>query len=410
MRFWALVIATGAASGLAGGLLMRLLRLTQHLSYSFPSGDFLRGVEQVPGERRFFVMLAAGAGTAAALYLIHRFAKAKGRGLSEAIWLGSGEMPQKLTLLRGLLSIVTVGMGAPLGREGALKDAGAVIANRLADLSGISPTERRILVACGAGAGMAAAYNVPLGGAMFAAELLLGSITLATVVPALTASMIGVACSWLLLPNVAAYTMPEYGVSMSLLFWAVFAGPLLGLVAVGYVHSIGWVGKWKLGGMQAAVWALLAFAAVGSMSLRFPQVLGNGKNIVQLTLFDQVGPGLLLWLVVLRPLATLLCLGSGAPGGLFTPTMTLGALLGGLTGDAWKLLVGAGPGQAGFALIGSSAFLSAATLGPVSSTIFLLELTRGADTLMVPLLIATVGATLTARLLGARSIYSARGD
>ena len=129
--------------------------------------------------------------------------------------------------------------------------------------------------------------------------------------------------------------------------------------------------------------------------MKFPQILGNGKNIVQLTFFDKIGAGLLCWLIVLRPLAAVLCLRSGTPDGLFTPTMTLGALLGDGMGRLWNYL---GPNNAipSYALIGSAGFLAAATLGPLSSAVFLLELTRKADSLMVPLLIATTGATITA--------------
>jgi CIC family chloride channel protein len=409
-RFWVLVLLTGAGSGIAGSLLMKLLRAVQHLCYAYGSGDFLRGVEQVSGERRLAAMCAAGLIAGTVLYAIDRFSKTSGGGgLSEAISLRSGRIPEGLTLLKGLLSIVTVGMGAALGREGALKDTGAVIANRLADWILTTPEQRRILVACGAGAGMAAAYNVPLGGAMFAAEILLGSIALATVVPALLASAVGVACSWVLLPDAAAYSVPVMQTSRSLVLWSVVAGPVLGLVSVGYVHTIGWAAKRKPVQLHAAVWPVVAFAAVGLVSLKFPQILGNGKNIVQLTFTGEIGSSLLIGLIVLRPLATWLCLWSGAPGGLFTPTMTLGALLGDATGHLWEKWFG-GQQIPGYALIGSSAFLAAATMGPVSSTIFLLELTRAGDALMVPLLLATMGATLTARAFGARSIYSARSD
>jgi H+/Cl- antiporter ClcA len=141
------------------------------------------------------------------------------------------------------------------------------------------------------------------------------------------------------------------------------------------------------------------FALLGIAATKFPQLLGNGKNIVQLTFFNQVDTGLLCSLIVLRPLAAAVCLRSGAPGGLFTPTMTLGALLGDAMGQLWNHF---DPGNeiASYALIGSGAFLAAATLGPPSSIVFLLELTRHADVLIVPLLIAAVGATVTARAWG----------
>ena len=404
-RFWAVIILTGAGAGLAGGLLMKLLRVVQHLSYSYPSGDFLRGVEQVSGHRRVIVMVLAGLIAATVLYAMKRFGVKSGGSLPDAVWKRSGEMPTAATLIRSLLSIVTVGMGAALGREGALKDTGGIVANKLSDWFGMTPAQRQLLVACGAGAGMAAAYNVPLGGALFAAEVLLGSLSLAAVVPAFVASFTGVAVSWLLLPNRPAYLFPALEVTHSLILWSVLAGPLVGFLSVGYVRGIGWAQTHKPKGLQVFVLPLVIFTALGLAAIKFPQLLGNGKNIVQLTFSNQLGAGLLCWLIVLRPLATLLCLRSGAPGGLFTPTMTLGAMVGEGMGRIWNH-VAAGNEMAGYAMIGSAAFLAAATLGPLSSAVFLLELTRHADPLMVPLLIATAGATVTARRYTVHSIYS----
>lgn len=403
--FWAVIVLTGAGSGLAGGLLMKLLRAVQHLSYSYPSGDFLRGVEQVSGQHRVIVMALAGLVAASVLYAMKRFGVQSGGSLPDAVWKRSGQMPTAATLIRSLLSIVTVGMGAALGREGALKDTGGVVANKLSDWFGMTPAQRRLLVACGAGAGMAAAYNVPLGGALFAAEVLLGSLSLATVLPAFVASFTGVAVSWLLLPNAPAYIFPALEVSHSLILWSVFAGPLIGFLSVGYVRGIGWAQTHKPKGWRVFVLPLVIFTALGLAAIKFPQLLGNGKNIVQLTFSSQIGAGLLCWLILLRPLATMLCLRSGAPGGLFTPTMTLGAMVGDGLGQVWNHLA-AGNEVASYAMIGSAAFLAAATLGPLSSAVFLLELTRHADPLMVPLLIATAGATVIARRYTVHSIYS----
>ena len=405
-RFWAVIILTGAGAGLAGGLLMKLLRVVQHLSYSYPSGDFLRGVEQVSGHRRVVVMMLAGLVAATVLYAMKRFGVQSGGSLPDAVWKRSGQMPTAATLIRSLLSIVTVGMGAALGREGALKDTGGVVANKLSDWFGMTPAQRQLLVACGAGAGMAAAYNVPLGGALFAAEVLMGSLSLAAVVPAFVASFTGVAVSWLLLPNRPAYLFPALEVTHSLILWSVLAGPLVGFLSVGYVRAIGWAQTHKPRGWRVFVLPLVIFTALGLAAIKFPQLLGNGKNIVQLTFSNQLSAGLLCWLIVLRPLATLLCLRSGAPGGLFTPTMTLGAMVGESLGQIWNHFA-AGNEVASYAMIGSAAFLAAATLGPLSSAVFLLELTRHADPLMVPLLIATAGATVTARRYTVHSIYSA---
>jgi H+/Cl- antiporter ClcA len=406
-RLWIIVLITGIGAGLISGLLMKLLRAAQHLSFAYHTGDFLQGVEQVSGTRRVVVLLAAGVLAGMVLYALRRLSANSGGDLSEAVWSKSGRMPAIPTLVSAVLSIVIVGMGVALGREGALKQASGVVAGKLSDWTHLTPLQRHLLVACGAGAGMAAAYNVPLGGALFAVEVLLGSVTLKTVLPAFACSFTAIAVSWLMLPNEAAYDVPNLELSHSLIVWAILAGPIAGSISVAYVRMIGWAQAHKPQGWQVIVLPILVFTLLGITAIEFPQLLGNGKNIVQLTFFNQIDTGLLCSLIVLRPLAAAVCLRSGAPGGLFTPTMTLGALLGDALGHLWNH-VAPGNEVASYALIGSGAFLAAATLGPLSSIVFLLELTRHADVLIVPLLIAAVGATVTARAWGVRSIYSAR--
>ncbi len=403
--FWSVIVLTGAGSGFVGALLMKLLRVTQHLCYSYDSGDFLRGVEHAPETRRVVILFLAGILAATVLYAMKKFLHEPDGSLSEAIWTKSGKMPTTRTLIHSVMSIVTVGMGVSLGREGALKEAGAVVANKLSDWTKLIAAQRQLLVACGVGAGMAAAYNVPLGGALFAAEALMGSLALSNVLPAFVASFTGIAISWLLLPNEPAYIFPVLNVSGSLILWALLIGPLIGLISLVYVRAIGWAQTHKPKGWQVIALPIVVFTAVGVMSLKFPEILGNGKNIVQLTFDNKIGAGLLCWLIFLRPLAAVFCLRTGTPGGLFTPTMTLGALLGDAMGQIWNHLAPFNP-ISGYALIGSAAFLGAATLAPLSSAVFLLELTQRADSLMVPLLIAIAGATITSRRFRASSIYS----
>ena len=236
------------------------------------------------------------------------------------------------------MSVVLVGMGASLGREGAPKQAGAVIANALSDRTRLSQEQRKLLVACGAGAGMAAAYGVPLGGALFAVEVLRGVLALRLVLPALLAAAVATAISWLALPNAPTYVVPPYGTTLSVVVWAALAGPIAGLVSVGYVRMIAWADFNKPKGWQRLVAPVLALGLLGAVSIEFPQVLGNGKDISQLAFTNQVAPLLLLTLLFLKPAVTVMCLGSGVPGGLFTPSLTLGALLGGVLGYVWGLL------------------------------------------------------------------------
>ena len=138
-------------------------------------------------------------------------------------------MPALRTLGSALLSVVIVGMGVSLGREGAPKQAGAVIANFFSDRVHLSDEQRRLLVACGAGAGMGAAYGVPLGGALFSLEVMRGMLALRYVLPALVASIVATAISWLALPDAPTYLIPAYTSSLSVVCWALLAGPIAGV-------------------------------------------------------------------------------------------------------------------------------------------------------------------------------------
>jgi CIC family chloride channel protein len=152
---------------------------------------------------------------------------------------------------------------------------------------------------------------------------------------------------------------------------------------------------------------IVALGLLGAASILFPQLLGNGKDITQLAFADQVAPALLLSLVVLRPVSTVMCLGTGVPGGLFTPSLALGALLGGVLGMAWSWIwPGVPPGL--YAVVGAAAMLAATTHGPISAVVLVMELTGRDRSFILPLLIAVVTATVVSRTLDARSIYDAR--
>ena len=304
-------------------------------------------------------------------------------------------------------------MGDALGREGAPKQAGAVIANTVSDRVRLSDEERRLLVACGAGAGMAAAYGVPLGGALFALEVLRGMLALRFVLPALVTSLVATGVSWGFLPDAPTYAIPAYQGSLSVTAWALLAGPVIGLVSVAYVRSVAWADRRRPKGWKRVLAPVLALGLLGAASIPFPQLLGNGRDVAELALTSQVGPLLLvallllLALLLLRPAATVLCLGSGAPGGLFTPSLAMGAMLGGVLGLPWAWLwPGVPPGL--FALLGAAALLAATTQGPISTIVLVMELTGHVRGAVVPLLLIVAIATLVARTIEPRSIYDAR--
>lgn len=404
VRFWVLVVAVGVGAGLGGAALIELLRAVQHLAWSYDSGSFLGAVERTSDAQRVLVLATGGvvAGVGAVLLAHHNPGE-----VSEALWLRRAQIPFWASVARGVHSIVIVGLGASLGREAAPQQFGAAVASGLSDWARLPEWQRRLLVACGAGAGMAAVYNVPLGGALFALEVLLGTLTLPLVLPALATSLIATAVAWIALPTAPTYKITTYSVSASQIVWAVIVGPIAGLAAIAWIRLIARAHSMRPSGWMRVAAPIGVFTALGVLAIEYPELLGNGKPVVQLELVGSVSVGLLAALLVLKPLVTAACLGSGAPGGLFTPTLTYGVLLGGLLGQGW-VQIWPGTPVGSYAIIGGAAVLAASMQGPLAAVVLLLELTHHADALMVPILLAVVEATVLARLFGAPSIYSAR--
>ena len=254
---------------------------------------------------------------------------------------------------------------------------------------------------------MGAAYGVPLGGALFALEVMRGKLALRYVLPAIFASIIATAVSWIALPNAPTYIIPAYSSSTSSVMWALLVGPIAGVVSVGYVRMVRWADRRRPHGWRRLTAPVFGLGLLGAVSIWFPQVLGNGRDISQLAFTNQVAPALLLTLLVLKPAATVLCMRSGAPGGLFTPSLTVGALLGGVLGHAWSWLwPGVAPGL--FAVLGAGAVLAATTQGPISTVVLMMELTGRDRSFILPLLLIVGTATLVARTIEPRSIYDAR--
>ena len=406
-RFWRLVPVVGVVAGLATALLMMLLQAVERLAWGGGAGSLLDRIRDASPEHRLLVLIAAGMVAAAVRGLLALRPGGHAGELADAIWFKAGRLPVLQTLAKAVTSIVVVGMGASLGREAAAKQVGALWAWLLGHWTGLPAPQRRLLSACGAGAGIAAVYNVPIGGAAFALEVLLGSLALPLVPPALLASGIATCTGWLLLPDMPTYHVPVPTMTPALLAFALLVGPAMGLAAVLQVRLIAFAGRCRPRGVPGLVAPAVVFAALGLTAAWLPELLGNGKDEVQ-EMFTGAMPVLpLLGLAVLKSVATAACLGSGAPGGLFTPTITQGAAVSALLERAWHWVWPGGALGPG-AMLGAGAFLAAATAGPVSSILFILELTGQIGGLVAPLALAVGGAVLTMRLVERRSIYSCR--
>jgi H+/Cl- antiporter ClcA len=182
---------------------------------------------------------------------------------------------------------------------------------------------------------------------------------------------------------------------------------IIGLLAVGYVRLIGWVSFHRAKGAHI-LWVMpLAFVVVGVLGLWYPQLFGNGKGMAHNAFLGLGGVGLLFALFALKPLVTALTLGSGAAGGLFTPFLATGAVLGGFLGALWTHLWPGSPLGA-FAVVGAAAMISATMQAPLAGLVLVLELTRVGSALMIPMIAATVVAALIVRQVDGYSIYTAR--
>jgi H+/Cl- antiporter ClcA len=406
--FWALVAAIGALAGLAGAALTLLLRALMHLFWGYHGIHLLPAVQHAAHLHRVLVLAGAGVLAGVGALFLRRLRGMGGSEVSEALWLGDAKLNVFASVSRALLSITIIAGGASLGREAAPQLAGGAFASKLSEWAKLPAPQRRLLVACGASAGMAAVYNVPLGAALFALEVLLGTLSLPLVLPALGTSVIATAVAWIALPNAALYRLPAGRLSASLVVFAVLAAPLAGLASVAWVRLVRLAHRVKPeAGWRRLVRPIVVLTGLGVLAIPYPQLLGNGRGVVQLTLVGQVAVGLAAVLFVLKPLVTAGCLGSGAPGGLFTPTLMYGVLGGTLLGHLWAL-IWPGPASGEFALIGGGAVLAASMQGPLSAIALILEMVDNSSALIVPLVIAITGATVLARRLGAPSIYSAR--
>ena len=406
--FWLALVLTGVGAGLLGALMMFILYSVEHLAFGSHFGSFQADVEHASDLRRVLSLVIAGAFGGVAWTLLRRRTPGEKSEIEDVLWDGDGRLSFRRCIGSGVISEIVIGMGASLGREAAPKTLGGATGSLLAEWMKLSIAQRRLLVACGGGAGFAAVYNVPLGGALFTAEILVGTITLPVILPALACAVIATATAWVYLPDQATYLhIPSYHVSASLMVWAVIVGPIIGVLAVGYIRLLAFVSHYHARGGWSFVAPLGAFAILGVIGIKYPELFGNGKDMAHDAFIGVGSLGLFAVLAILKPLVTSLCLASGASGGLFTPVMSTGAVLGAALGLAWSHLWPGSPVGA-YAMVGGAAMIAAGTQAPLAALTLILEFTHSGFSLLAPMMAATVLATVVSRQLDGYTIFSAR--
>ncbi|KWO45886.1 chloride channel protein [Burkholderia sp. MSMB1459WGS] len=400
-RMAVVTILTGIGAGLGGMLLALLLHAIQHVAYGYDvahaigAKSFLSGVTGAEPLRRLAVLVVCGIVAGGGWWALYRYGRPL-VGIRRAVRAADPRMPFVSTTVHALLQIVTVALGSPLGREVAPREIGALLAGRFAHAAGLTPDDCRLMVACGAGAGLAAVYNVPLGGAIFVLEVLLGTFEWRALVVAIVTSAIAAIVAWIGLGNEHQYTVPAFVPSTPLVAWSIVCGPLFGVAAYGFVRLTTRARANAPKDWRLPVFALLNFAAVGVLATRFPQLLGNGKGPASLSFDGTLTIGLAAALLVLKVLIEAGSLRAGAEGGLLTPGLANGALLGVVLGGLWSI-VWPGASLGGYALIGATAFLAASMQMPITAVVLLLEFTRANHDSLVPMLLAVAGSLVAYR-------------
>jgi H+/Cl- antiporter ClcA len=398
----AVTVCVGVIAGVGGMCLGLLLHFIQHAAYGYSmhrllsTQSFLQGVTNSTPERRMEALLGGGVIAGLGWWMLYRFGKPL-VGVNKALKSDDPRTPPVSTLVNALLQIVTVGLGSPLGREGAPREAGATFAGWLSHRIGLTPQESRVMVACGAGAGLAAVYNVPLSGTLFALEVLLGTFATAAAIPALLTSVIAATVAWIGLGNDAQYTVPTFELSDSLMSWSILIGPIFGFAAYGFSRLVDSARIRAPHDWRLLPTCLLAFFLIGLAAAFYPQLLGNGKGPIQLGFNDGVPLQLAAILLVLKTLAMLICLRAGAEGGLLTPGMSLGAMLAIVAGGLWNHVFPPVPLGA-YAVVGAAAFLAASMRMPITAIVLAVELTRVDHDYLFPVVFAVAGSSAALRI------------
>ena len=403
LRLVIVTVLVGIGSGISGLLVSLALHTLEHLAYGYSSGAFLHGVLDAAPARRVTALSVAGVIGALGWWALRRWARPV---VSVESSVAGESMPKRVTLSNAALQIVIVGLGAPIGREVAPRELGAMVAGWLSARAGLTSRERRILVACGAGAGLAAVYDVPLGGAVFAVEILLAELSLATALPALATAAIATLVAQLVVPTGPLYTLPQLALTPTLLVWSVIAGPVVGFAALGFVGATQWALAHRITGNWILFAMPLIFLAVGFLAIPFPSILGNGRALGQVA-FDGTAPLLLIAaLLAVKAVATTGTIFSGAAGGTLTPSLALGAALGAVLGGVWILMWPGSPVVA-FAFIAAAAFLASSMRAPFTALILILEFTGQGPALLAPTMVAIAGSVAVTYLFNRGRISGA---
>jgi CIC family chloride channel protein len=398
----------GVVTGCGAILFTELITLVQWLALG--STDYpLYVLPTLPWYRTFWIPALGGLFVAPLVYLVSR--ESQGHGVPqviESVTLRSGKIRPRVAAVKSIASALTIGTGGSVGREGPIVQIGAALGSAVGQLLQVPAHRLPILVGCGAAGGIAAAFNAPIAGAFFSLEVIMGNFAMPSFGPVVLSSVLATVISRAYFGDQPAFIVPAYTLlSEWELIIYLLLGVACGLGGVAFIAVLDLMERtWSRFAISPFLKPALGGLILGIAIIFVPNIYGVGHATMDEILRGGMSWTWLLLLLPIKMLATSLTLASGGSGGVFLPSLYLGAITGGLIGiGAGALFPTITAPSGGYALVGMAAFLAGATHSPITAFLLLFELT-GDYHIILPLMLSCSVSTLVAKLLRAESIYT----
>ena len=403
-----IAVFIGVLGGYGAVLFRWAIKFFQTLFYG-DSAEFLEIAALIPWWKILFMPVAGGAVVGPIIYFYAR--EAKGHGVPEvmeAVAMRGGHIRPRVVAAKILASAISIGCGGSVGREGPIVQIGSAVGSAVGQVLKVSQDRLRTLVGCGAAAGIAATFNAPIAGVLFSVEILLGEFGVATFSPIVLSSVTATTISRHYFGNFPAFEAPTYVLASrwELLFYIVL-GVVAALAALAFVLIL-----YKSEDLFDAIKIpdyikpCIGGLTMGVFIFFLPQTFGVGYGAINQALAGETALGMLALLCVAKILATSITIGGGMSGGIFAPSLFIGAMTGGAVGSLVNLLFPEITASSGaYALVGMGGVVAAATHAPITAIIIIFELTSQ-YTIILPLMLTCITATLLASALKSGNIYT----
>ncbi len=406
------ILLGGLIIGVLGGYgsvgFIYLLRFVEHFFWgvNLTPGEILRNVTWY-----WFLIVPAVGLILTSLIVKYLAPEARGAGVPEVMEAASikgGIIRPRVAVFKTLASALSLGTGSSAGREGPMVQIGSAIGSLFGQMTQVSSQRMKTFVGCGAASGIAATFNAPIAGALFAVEIIIGDFGVAHFSPIVVSSVVATVISHTHLGASHVFNLPVYDLVSP---WELIPYGMLGLitgaVALGFISLIYRTDD-LFEKFRVPFWGKAAAGGVllGGLGLVFPHVLGNGYPSINLMLLEDLTWGIALVLILWKAVATAVTLGAGGSGGIFAPSLFLGAMTGGVIGTVvHTLMPGLSASPGAYALVGMAGVVGATTHAPLTAILMIFEMTNNYR-IILPVMLTTILATLFSMVIRKESIYT----